>query len=99
METAKASRGTTVLVALAIAVAVGAAWASIALAGGSGSSGSTPSSPASDQVAYFGDVQNSAPEQDGESRDGNCPERDGGGSPGRQQDDGESSGSDTSSSL
>jgi hypothetical protein len=94
---AKASRRTNVLVALAFAVAAAAVWAGIALAGGSGSSGSTPSSPASDQVAYFGDVQNSAPEQDGQGRDGNCPERDGGRS-GQQQDDG-SSGSDTSSSV
>jgi hypothetical protein len=98
METAKASRRTTGLIALAIAVAAAAFWASIALAGGSGSSGSTPGSPASDQVAYFGDIQNSAPQQDGESRDGNCPERDGGSS-GEQQDGGESSGSDTGSSV
>jgi hypothetical protein len=93
MEAVKASRGSIALTALAVAIAAGMLWASVALAGGSGSSASPSGSQGSDPVAFTADQNTAEAPQQGAAPDGDCPNM-GGGSSGP-----EGSSSDTGSSL
>ena len=82
MEAVKASRGSIALTALAVAIAAGMLWASVALAGGSGSSASPSGSQGSSPVAFTADRNTAEAPQQGAAPDGDCPNMGGGsGSP------------------
>ena len=93
MEAVKASRGSIALTALAVAIAAGMLWASVALAGGSSPSVSPSGSQGSSPVAYTTDGYTAEAPQQGAMPSGDCPNM-GGGPSGSQQ-----SPSDTGSSL
>jgi hypothetical protein len=95
MEAVKASGGSIALTALAVAIAAGMLWASVALAGGSGSSASPSGSQGSSPIAYTTDGYTAEAPQQGAAPDGDCPNM-GGGPSGQQQEEGSSG---TGSSL